>query len=200
MKQAIRSALRKAVPFSMIDHCRIMICRQRVKSALSLSSDGPSRLDRENLDSLIEKYRDRGIYFDGAPTINRSIKRVPFKSVTVDTCGKNTANEILAMGATCSLCGASILSVLFERGMLDDFVEESGQYPIRYNELNGWSLNQYRELWDRFGTRFKPMQYREWSTLNSLDLVQQFLECFRGRIDDLYVASIRALFQKVPFF
>ena len=85
--------------------------------------------------------------------------------------------------------------------MLDDFVEESGQYPIRYNELNGWSLNQYRELWDRFGTRFKRVQYREWSTLNSLDLVQQFPECFRGRIDhidDLYVTSIRALFQKEP--
>ena len=54
-------------------------------------------MGREHLDSLIEKYRDRGIGFDGKPTINRSTKRAPFKPVTVNVRGKKAANEILAM-------------------------------------------------------------------------------------------------------
>ncbi len=313
MKQTIRRILmNNTMLSSVVDSSRIMIGRRRVKLALRQSSGGPSRLDRQHLDSLIEKYRDRGIGFDGKPTINRATQKVPFKPVTVNTRGKIAANEICAMtqahtardfleigcgegqvvgflaaegrsatgidlngerfdqqyveyGANLVVADAGEIpfqdgsfdfvysyyalehiadldglfaevyrvlrpgghlfvqfgplysspwglhatyavpvpycQFLFDRGMMDDYVEESGQYPIRYDELNGWSLNQYRELWNRFGTRFTRVKYREWSTLNSLDLVQQFPECFRGRVDhldDLFVTSIRALFQRVP--
>lgn len=86
-------------------------------------------------------------------------------------------------------------------GMMDNYIEEIGQSPIRYKELNGWSLNQYRELWNRFDTKFKRIKYIEWSWLQNLDLVRQYPECFRGRVDhfdDLFVQSIRVLFQKAP--
>ena len=311
MKQAIRRALRNTVPSYVIDRGRIKIGRQLVKSVLSQSSNGPSRLDREHLELLVEKYRDRGIGFDGAPTIDRSAETVPYKLVTVNARGKNAANEILSIaparsakdfleigcreGQVAGFLAAKGLSVtgidlngewfnpryveyganlvvgdaykipfhdenfdfvysyytfehiadlddllgevyrvlrpgghlfvqfgplysspwglhatyavpvpycqfLFDRGMLDDYVEESGQYPIRYDELNGWSLNQYRKLWIRFGMQFKRVKYREWSILKSLDLVRKYSKCFRGRvdhIDDLYVSSIQALFQKM---
>jgi len=89
---------------------------------------------------------------------------------------------------------------LFEREMIDNYVETIGQDPIRYNELNGWSLNQYRELWSQFDRKLKLKKYREWSWLKNLDLVCQYPECFRGRIDnldELFIATIQGLFKKI---
>jgi ubiquinone/menaquinone biosynthesis C-methylase UbiE len=275
-----------------------MIGRYYVKPILNQSSDVSLGLDRQHLESLIEKYRDYG-------------KGRSYNQLDVDSRGKNTANQILAMRSAGSAkdfleigCGDghivgfiaaegrsatgvdidggqfnqryikyganliradasklpfkdesfdfafsyatfehisdldNVLSevyrvlrpgghlfvefgplynspyglhayyavpvpycqFLFERGMMDNYIEEIGQSPIRYKELNGWSLNQYRELWNRFDTKFKRIKYREWSWLKNLDLIRQYPECFRGRvdnIDDLFLSTIQTLLQKV---
>ena len=299
MKQTIRRILMEnTVISSVVDNSRIMIGRYYVKPILNQSSDVSSGLDRQHLESLIEKYRDYG-------------KGTSYNQLDVDSRGKNTANQILAMRSAGSAkdfleigCGDghivgfiaaegrnatgvdidggrfkqryikyganliradasklpfndesfdfafsyatfehisdldSVLSevfrvlrpgghlfvnfgplynspyglhayyavpvpycqFLFERGMMDNYIEEIGQSPIRYKELNGWSLNQYRELWNRFDTKFKRIKYREWSWLKNLDLVRQYPECFRGRvdnIDDLFLSTIQTLLQKV---
>ena len=299
MKQTIRRILMKnTVISSVVDRSRIMIGRYYVIPILNQSSDVSLGLDRQHLESLIEKYRNNG-------------KGRSYNQLDADSRGKNTANQILAMRSAGSAkdfleigCGDghivgfiaaegrsatgvdidggqfnqryikyganliradasklpfkdesfdfafsyatfehisdldNVLSevyrvlrpgghlfvefgplynspyglhayyavpvpycqFLFERGMMDNYIEEIGQSPIRYKELNGWSLNQYRELWNRFDTKFKRRKYREWSWLKNLDLVRQYPECFRGRvdnIDDLFLSTIQTLLQKV---
>lgn len=87
---------------------------------------------------------------------------------------------------------------LFEPGQLNAFTERHGLPAINFDQVNRWSLAQFRSLWRPDGGHLIPQWYFENYTSRGLDLVAQYPACFRSKVDvfdELLVGSIRALFQ-----
>lgn len=88
---------------------------------------------------------------------------------------------------------------LFPRQMLNDFATHRGLKPIRPGRVNGWALESYRQLWDKYDYILKKVRYRERLDLSHVDLIRMFPSCFKSKsqhFDGFVVASISALFRK----
>jgi SAM-dependent methyltransferase len=89
--------------------------------------------------------------------------------------------------------------LLFEPHVLERYVEEHGLSPIPFDDVNGWSVGQFRELWASRDRLIDRVRYTELPAvgLAGQDLVVRFPSCFRAKtskFDDLFVATIRATF------
>ena len=89
--------------------------------------------------------------------------------------------------------------LLFEPHVLERYVEEHGLPPIPFDDVNGWSVGRFRELWASRDRLIDRVRYREIPQLRPAghDLVVRFPSCFRAKtsdFDDLFVATIRATF------
>ena len=66
-------------------------------------------------------------------------------------------------------------------------------------DVNKWSLAQYRRLWHLHASRLLRRDYREIATYKHVDLIEKYPTCFRSKVEsfeELVVAVIEALFQK----
>lgn len=82
---------------------------------------------------------------------------------------------------------------LWERPVLDAYIEERGLGRIEYETLNEWTIRQFRDLWARWQPWGSTKVYREIPSVHGIDLVRDFPSCFRGKVDlfeDLVVAII----------
>ncbi|HEV7264442.1 MAG TPA: class I SAM-dependent methyltransferase [Falsiroseomonas sp.] len=87
---------------------------------------------------------------------------------------------------------------LFRRETLDAYCQAQGLRPVRYDQLNGWSLRQYRDLWSAEGRRLKRLHYVESWSMNGMDLVESHPECFASKglsFEELAVEHIHAVFR-----
>lgn len=87
---------------------------------------------------------------------------------------------------------------LFRRETLDAYCRAEGLRPIRYEQLNGWSLGQFRNLWRAEGRRLRRLHYAEgWSSLG-MELVARYPGCFATKglsFEELSVDHINAVFR-----
>ena len=127
MNQTIRQILMKnTVMSSMVDRSRIMIGRYYVKPILTQSSDVSLGLDRQHLESLIEKYRDYG-------------KGKSYNQLDVDSSGKNIANKILAMRSAGS--AKDFLEIGCGEGHIIGYIAAEGRNAIGV-DIDGGRFNQ----------------------------------------------------------
>lgn len=65
--------------------------------------------------------------------------------------------------------------------------------------MNGWSIEQYRSLWQSHITRLEVVHYYETLNADYVELISQYPTCFKDKsdnFDDFLVAYIEALFRK----
>jgi ubiquinone/menaquinone biosynthesis C-methylase UbiE len=89
---------------------------------------------------------------------------------------------------------------LFRKEVLRNFTHMKGLEPIDFDQLNGWSLDNYRELWNRFSHSLKKVKYYEQIDPSGLDLIMKYPSCFKNKtpgFDNLIVSSIEVLFEKI---
>ncbi len=89
---------------------------------------------------------------------------------------------------------------LFPKNMLRDFANEMGLGQIDFAQVNKWSLEDYRKLWNRYSNRLKRIKYYEWGNVSHIDLIMKYPSCFRSKtkcFKNLIVSSIKVLFKKI---
>jgi ubiquinone/menaquinone biosynthesis C-methylase UbiE len=116
------------------------------------------------------------IYFDFGPLYYSPFGEHAYASITVPYC-----------------------QFLFPRDMLNDFAAAKGLQLIDFNHVNGWSLEQYRALWQKYSNQIRQVRNYESIELAHLDLIKKYPSCFKSKsacFDNFIVDHIRILFQK----
>jgi len=91
--------------------------------------------------------------------------------------------------------GPAYSQLLFERAVLEQYVDDHGFDPIPFESLNGWSVGRFRRLW---AADIETVGYREIPQIAGRELITEYPSCFRAKtddFDDLRVALIRATFR-----
>ena len=89
---------------------------------------------------------------------------------------------------------------LFPREILEDFVSVRDLGLINFAQVNEWSIEDYRNLWNRYADRLKKITYCESRNLSHLGLIMQYSSCFKSKthyFDNLIVSTIGVLFKKI---
>ncbi|MBI5118356.1 methyltransferase domain-containing protein [Candidatus Poribacteria bacterium] len=90
--------------------------------------------------------------------------------------------------------------LLFPKELLEDFTRTRGLSPVTLNELNKWSVEDYRGLWNRYSHKLRKVRYRETYNPLHMDLIARFPSCFKSKttcLDNLLVSDIEALFERI---
>jgi SAM-dependent methyltransferase len=88
---------------------------------------------------------------------------------------------------------------LFRLETINRYCRENGRDEIDPRHVNGWSLRQYRELWDSSRASLDRVRYREGSSAGHIDLIQRYASCFRDRSTfalDFLIDDIKVVFRK----
>ena len=89
---------------------------------------------------------------------------------------------------------------LFPKELLEEFSKAKGLPPIDFDAVNEWTLEDYRELWDRYSDRLNKQFYFEIPNLSGLDLIVKYGSCFKSKtkcFDNLIITTIKVLFEKI---
>jgi ubiquinone/menaquinone biosynthesis C-methylase UbiE len=88
---------------------------------------------------------------------------------------------------------------LFTKSMINDFTAQHGLEPIDFSHVNGWSIERFRDLWDKNAHVLKKIKYYETINLSHLNLINAYPSCFKSKssyFDNFIVSNISVLFQK----
>jgi len=88
---------------------------------------------------------------------------------------------------------------LFSEETLLNFLLEENLGTIDFKHINGWSLIQFRNLFNSYSGKFKKEKYIENSNYNHLDLIRKYAPIFKNKtdnFDELTCRSIEVLFRK----
>ncbi len=88
---------------------------------------------------------------------------------------------------------------LFERDLMEEYTDQNGLRPIRFYDVNRWTLEQYDVLWDRYSQQLNKIYYSETINAQNLDLVCSYPSCFKSktnRFRELIVSGLEVLFRK----
>jgi len=88
--------------------------------------------------------------------------------------------------------------LLFTRNTINDFATQNGLQPIDCSHVNGWSLENYRELWNKY-SQLKKVRYYESVDLSHLDVIRAYPSCFKSKsnyFENFIVDNIKVLFRK----
>jgi SAM-dependent methyltransferase len=87
--------------------------------------------------------------------------------------------------------------LLFDEATLHQWAASAG-LPHDWPFVNGWTLQQYRALWESASDRFRVLVNEEHSTGGiGVELVSRFPQCFRGiSLDALLVTQVDILLEK----
>ncbi len=90
---------------------------------------------------------------------------------------------------------------LFQKHMLKNFSRRvKGLKPLGDSQLNKWSVEDFRKLWEKCSNRLKKVKYYEISDISHLNLFMQYTQCFRSKttnFDDLIASHLIILFKKI---
>jgi len=88
---------------------------------------------------------------------------------------------------------------LFPSEVLENYVKPNKLYPLKRDQLNGWSVEKFRDLWKEHSQELDTIMYHESTLTSYLDIVKRYPSCFRSKtdcFDNLIVSGIKVLFQK----
>lgn len=88
---------------------------------------------------------------------------------------------------------------LFTREMINNFAIQKGLQTIDFNHVNGWSLEKYRRLWNKYSHVISKVRYYESIDLSHLDVIRAYPSCFKSKsnyFENFIVDNIKALFIK----
>jgi len=88
---------------------------------------------------------------------------------------------------------------LFPKSLINDFAYQEGLPLINFRHVNGWSLQNYRQLWNSYSHMLIKIRYHEHLDLSHLNLIRKYLSSFRSNsscFDEFVVSSIEVLFEK----
>lgn len=94
--------------------------------------------------------------------------------------------------------------LLFTKEVLNKFVIKNGLGTINYSEINGWSLTDFRKLFNSHNpSSIQKIKYRESldvSHLEYVDLIMKYPTCFKSKtkyFDNFIFSGIEVLFKKL---
>lgn len=90
--------------------------------------------------------------------------------------------------------------MLFPKDLLNDFTTQNGLTVIDFNHVNGWSLEDYENLWRKNNNRLKIVKYEKYYNLKHLNLIREYTSCFKSKsnsFNDFIVSTIEILFHKL---
>jgi len=90
--------------------------------------------------------------------------------------------------------------LLFSKDLLNDFTNQNGLTSIDFNHLNGWSLDDYENLWNEYDKILKKINYDKFYNLEYLNLIREYPSCFKGKsknFNNFIVSSIDILFKRI---
>lgn len=88
---------------------------------------------------------------------------------------------------------------LFPKEVINHFAVRKGLKPIDFSHVNGWSLVDYRNLWQKYSRVLRPVRCYESTELSHLDVIKKYPSCFRSKsdsFDNFVVDSVKILFRK----
>jgi ubiquinone/menaquinone biosynthesis C-methylase UbiE len=88
---------------------------------------------------------------------------------------------------------------LFPKEMILDFIKKNTLTEIDFESVNGWTIDDFRKLWESFSESLKKIKYHETHSYEYLDIINQYPSCFKSKTNkfyDLTVVQIEALFVK----
>lgn len=88
---------------------------------------------------------------------------------------------------------------LFSRQLMDEYALRHGLNPIKVDHVNGWSLDQFRVLWEKFAPVLRTVSYEETQDLSHLQIIRAYPSCFKAPawpFENFLVSHISVLFQK----
>jgi SAM-dependent methyltransferase len=88
---------------------------------------------------------------------------------------------------------------LFPKSQINDFALQNGLTPIDFSHVNGWSIQEYRELWKKYSHVLQRVRYKESVDLTHLDLIDKYPSCFRSKSDyfeNFIVSNVSILCRK----
>lgn len=90
--------------------------------------------------------------------------------------------------------------LLFPKEALQHFADDRRLGVLDFGgKVNGYTAEDFRNLWARHGDRLRAVKYYEIPTTSHVDLIQRHPTCFKSKtnlFDNLIVSQIVALFQK----
>jgi len=89
---------------------------------------------------------------------------------------------------------------LFPKEQLKEYAGARELGTIDFSQVNGWSLEDYRKLFDSYLYRLRKIVYYELLDVSALDLIQKYPSCFKSKtrcFDNLIVPIIKVLFMKI---
>ena len=89
---------------------------------------------------------------------------------------------------------------LFDKKIINDFIQKHNLEKIDFNQVNGWSLEQHRDLWKKYEHSFNILKYNEKYDLRHLKLIRKYRSCFKSKtnyFENLTVSSIEILLRKI---
>jgi len=90
--------------------------------------------------------------------------------------------------------------ILFSKNLLNNFTNQNGLTPIDFDHVNGWSLDDYESLWNKYDNILKKINYDKFYNLEFLNLIRENPSCFTGKsknFDNFIVSSIDILLKKM---
>ncbi len=117
------------------------------------------------------------VYIEFSPLFNSSYGMHAYKSIPVPYCHH-----------------------LFRVSDMEAFIQKNQLEQVNFtSHANGWSLDQFRNLWKSKAGQVDVFEYNEIRTFGDLNLVTRYPSCFKsksGNFDEFVVSGIRALFRK----
>ena len=88
---------------------------------------------------------------------------------------------------------------LFSEQTLVDFLAEENLEPLDFTHCNGWSLVQFRNLFDSYSNKLTKEIYLETANYDHLKLIENYAPIMKSKTDyfeNLIADSIKVLFRK----
>jgi SAM-dependent methyltransferase len=98
-----------------------------------------------------------------------------------------------------AVLGIPYVQHLFPRSVTEHFCREEGLPPIHFEQCNGWSLGQYRRLFEAHAGELDTLCWFEKLDVSGLGLIERHPSCFRGKaaaLEDLLVGYVEVLVRK----
>lgn len=172
------SAIREGVIFLQMDAANLQFEDERFDFIFSYNAFEHFTKPELVLQEAMRVVRKGGyIYLNFGPLYMSPLGLHAYRSITVPYC-----------------------QFLFPKELLKDFANTKGAKPIDFAQVNGWSLEDYRKLWNRYSHWLKKVIYDEIYDLSHLDLIMKYPSCFRSKtkyFDNLIISSIKVLFKKI---
>jgi SAM-dependent methyltransferase len=92
------------------------------------------------------------------------------------------------------------LQFLFPEPLIHDYCTARELNRIDFTDVNGWSVEAFRKMWQQCPRRLKTCEYRENYDVEHLDLIREYPSCFKSKtayFENLIVKSIEVLLQKI---